>query len=268
MQYHVAKNGEKSGPFEKEEVFRRLVAGELSGSDLGWHEGLTDWEPLSKLIPPPAANPAAQPVFGPASAHGAAPIVAAGSSNLALISMICGVLSFFTLGLTSIPAVIMGHMARSRIKKSMGAISGNGLALAGLIIGYLCIVLTFVAILASLAVPAFSSIRQKAEQAKTMIQAKQIVVGIKLYAAEHEGSLPPTLATLYEEDILDDGRMPDSPVGKESPAAAWDYLGAGMKDSADGKTIILVSRKADRAKKKIVARLDGSAELVSENEVP
>jgi hypothetical protein len=45
MQYHVAKNGEKSGPFEKEEVYRRLVSGELSGSDLGWCEGMAEWEP-------------------------------------------------------------------------------------------------------------------------------------------------------------------------------------------------------------------------------
>jgi hypothetical protein len=41
-----------------------------------------------------------------------------------------------------------------------------------------------------------------------------------------------------------------------------------MKNPADGKTIVLVSHKADRAKKKIVARLDGSVELVPESEVP
>ncbi len=253
MQFHVAQNGEKTGPFEREEVLCRLVAGELKGSDLGWHEGLADWEPLSKLIPPPAKAQAA---------------VLPQSSGMAISSLVCGILGFFTFGLASLPAIITGHLARSRIKKSSGALGGNGIALTGLILGYLCLVLTVIAVCASLAVPAFSSIRQKAEQAKTMSQAKQIVVGIKLYAAEHEGSLPPTLATLYEEDILDDGRMPDSPVGKESPAAAWDYRGAGMKDSADGKTVVLVSRKADRAKKKIVARLDGSVELVSESEVP
>ncbi|HBJ83917.1 MAG TPA: hypothetical protein DDZ88_08620 [Verrucomicrobiales bacterium] len=253
MQIHVAQNGEKTGPFEREEVLRRLVAGDLKGSDLGWHEGLADWEPLSKLIPPPARAPVA---------------MLPQSSGMAIVSLVCGILGFVTLGLGSIPAIITGHLARSRINKSAGALGGGGLALAGLILGYVCLVLTFVAILASLAVPAFSSIQQKAIQTKTMSQAKQIVVGMKLYAAEHEGSLPPTLATLYEEDILDDGRMPDSPVGKESPAAAWDYRGAGLKDTADGTAIVLVSRKADRAKKKIVARLDGTVELLLESEVP
>jgi type II secretory pathway pseudopilin PulG len=210
---------------------------------------------LSKLIPPPAKAQAA---------------VLPQSSGMAISSLVCGVLGFFTLGLTAIPAIITGHMARSRINKSAGALGGGGVALAGLILGYLCLVLTTVAILASLAVPAFSSMQQKAVQAKTMSNAKQIVVGIKLYAAEHEGSLPPSLETLVEEQHLDPSLLSFRPQTKSSNdhGQGWDYRGAGMKDSADGKTVVLVSRKADRAKKKIVARLDGSVELVPENEVP
>jgi type II secretory pathway pseudopilin PulG len=257
MQFHVAQNGEKTGPFEREEVLRRLVAGELKGSDLGWHEGLADWEPLSKLIPPPAKAQAT---------------VLPQSSGMAIASLVCGILGFVTFGLGSIPAIITGHMARSRINKSAGALGGNGFALAGLILGYLCLVLTFVAILASLAVPAFSRIQQKAVQAKTMSQAKQIVIGMKQYAAEHDGSLPPSLETLVEAQHVDPSLLPQSfrPQTKNSNdcAQGWDYRGAGMKNPADGKTIVLVSHKADRAKKKIVARLDGSVELVPESEVP
>lgn len=257
MQFHVAQNGEKTGPFEREEVLRRLVAGELKGSDLGWHEGLADWEPLSKLIPPPAkAQAAVQPQ----------------SSGMAITSLVCGVLGFFTLGLAAIPAVITGHLARSRIKQSAGALSGGGMALAGLILGYLCLVLTFVAVLASLAVPAFSSMQQKAVQAKTMSNAKQLVIGMKQYAAEHDGSLPPTLETLVEEQHVDPSLLSQSFLPQTQSSndhgQGWDYRGAGLKDTADGKTVVLVSRKADRAKKKIVARLDGSVEVVAESAVP
>lgn len=257
MQIHVAQNGEKTGPFEREEVLRRLVAGELKGSDLGWHEGLADWEPLSKLIPPPAkAQAAVQPQ----------------SSGMAISSLVCGVLGFFTLGLAAIPAVITGHMARSRINKSAGALGGGGMALAGLILGYLCLVLTFVAVLASLAVPAFNSIQQKAIQAKTVSNARQLVLAMKQYALEHEGSLPPKLETLIEDQNIDPSLLSQSfrPQTKSSNdhGQGWDYRGTGQKDTADGKTIVLVSHKADRARKKIVARLDGSVELVPENEVP
>ena len=111
MQYHVAKNGEKSGPFDKEEVYRRLVAGELSGSDLGWHEGMAEWEPLSKLIPPP--TPQVQSVFA-APGGGVLPTPVStpqGTSGLAIASLVCGILAFLTLGLTGLPAVITGHLA-------------------------------------------------------------------------------------------------------------------------------------------------------------
>ncbi len=51
-------------------------------------------------------------------------------------------------------AVITGHMARREIRDSLGALTGDGLALAGLILGYLQLALTvlgvcfFIALLA------------------------------------------------------------------------------------------------------------------------
>ena len=53
--------------------------------------------------------------------------------------MICGVAEFFTFGLTSIPAVILGHAARDEIRRTGEA--GDGLAMTGLILGWLAIVL-------------------------------------------------------------------------------------------------------------------------------
>jgi hypothetical protein len=50
---------------------------------------------------------------------------------LAVFSFLCG--SIFT----AIPAVICGHVARSRIRKSGGALGGMGIATAGLILGYI-----------------------------------------------------------------------------------------------------------------------------------
>ncbi len=42
---------------------------------------------------------------------------------------------------TAIPAVICGHIARSKIRKSSGALGGKGVATAGLILGYIALVL-------------------------------------------------------------------------------------------------------------------------------
>ena len=73
MQIHVAKNGQKMGPYSEAQVREMLAAGSVAGTDLGWHEGLADWVPLSSLLagaaPISAANIPAAPlamVPGPA----------------------------------------------------------------------------------------------------------------------------------------------------------------------------------------------------------
>jgi hypothetical protein len=63
------------------------------------------------------------------------------TSTLAIISLVSGILSWFMLPFVGgVAAVITGHMARGEIKSSQGAKSGDGLAVAGLILGYLHLV--------------------------------------------------------------------------------------------------------------------------------
>src|SRR6266480_2222809 len=54
---------------------------------------------------------------------------------LAILSFTCGWL------FTAIPAVICSHIARSKIRKSGGALAEMGIATAGLILGYIALVL-------------------------------------------------------------------------------------------------------------------------------
>jgi len=61
------------------------------------------------------------------------------TNSLAVAALVCGVAEFFTLGLTALPAVILGHMARSQIRRT--GEHGRGLALAGLILGWAAIIL-------------------------------------------------------------------------------------------------------------------------------
>jgi uncharacterized protein DUF4190/uncharacterized protein DUF4339 len=271
MQYHVAQNGEKSGPFEKEEVYRRLVAGEFKPTDLGWHDGMAEWEPLSKLIPPPQPPPlsaASSAVFATPSAYPAVAAPSQGTSGLAITSLICGILGFVTLGLAGLPAVITGHMGLSAIRRSGGALTGRGMAIAGLIMGYLGFGLIFVAVLASLLVPAFTMVQQQGLQMKVVNNAKQMVIGMKQYAAAHDGKYPPTLDTLFEEQILPDRKLLEFPSTMNVPGQGWDYRGAQFNDSSEGNAIILMTKKADRTKKKIVARNDGSVAIEKESAIP
>jgi len=59
------------------------------------------------------------------------------TSTAAIVSLSFGVASWLLLPiLAAIVAVVTGHLARAEIRRSAGAIDGDGLALAGLILGY------------------------------------------------------------------------------------------------------------------------------------
>lgn len=63
---------------------------------------------------------------------------AAGTNTMAIASMVLGVAEFFTFGLTALPAVICGHVARRQMRQT--AQRGDGLATSGLVLGYLGII--------------------------------------------------------------------------------------------------------------------------------
>lgn len=71
------------------------------------------------------------------------------TSSLAIVSLVAGLLGW-TLApwLGSIVAVITGHMARSEIRRDPEGVEGDGFAIAGLVLGWLMIALTLLAILA------------------------------------------------------------------------------------------------------------------------
>ncbi|HZR28539.1 MAG TPA: DUF4190 domain-containing protein [Terriglobales bacterium] len=77
------------------------------------------------------------------------------TDSKAVTSLVLGILSFFCFSiLTGIPAIIVGHMSRSTIRKSMGRVKGDGMALAGLVLGYLSVALVVpVLIIAAIAIP-------------------------------------------------------------------------------------------------------------------
>ena len=61
-----------------------------------------------------------------------------GTNSMAIASLVLGVAEFFTVGLTAIPAVICGHVARRQMRET--AEGGEGLATGGLVLGYMAII--------------------------------------------------------------------------------------------------------------------------------
>jgi hypothetical protein len=91
------------------------------------------------------------------------------TEQTATAALILGVLSLVCMGpLTGIPAIICGHVARGRIARSGGTIGGNGLAVAGMVMGYASIILlcAFIAIFARVAMKAQLQLARPAVTAK------------------------------------------------------------------------------------------------------
>ena len=71
MEIWIGRDGERHGPYKEDDVRQWLRSGQVSRDDLGWYEGLADWQPLSVLFagevpvtPPPfaaATTPSALP---------------------------------------------------------------------------------------------------------------------------------------------------------------------------------------------------------------
>jgi Domain of unknown function (DUF4190)/Domain of unknown function (DUF1707) len=84
---------------------------------------------------PSAARPGPplpQPVPGPVPAKPSGSEV---TNGLAVASLVCGLLQLFSLGLTAIPAIVLGYAARGQIRRT--GERGEGLATAGLVLGWL-----------------------------------------------------------------------------------------------------------------------------------
>ena len=75
------------------------------------------------------------------------------TSSLAIVSLVSGILGWTLLPmLGSIVAIITGHMARSEIRRNPDTMEGDGLAIAGLIMGWavigLCVLFVILVIIA------------------------------------------------------------------------------------------------------------------------
>lgn len=69
MEVWIGRDGERHGPYSEADVREWLRTGRLSPQDLGWHEGLSDWQPLSTLFPQePPAPPALDRAYSPPKA--------------------------------------------------------------------------------------------------------------------------------------------------------------------------------------------------------
>lgn len=127
--------------------------------------------------------------------------------GMATTSLVLGILSFVILSvLGAIPAVVCGHIAKSRIKKDPEALEGGGRATAGLILGYLHILLLpviiiVVGMMAAISVPMMSANKDRAIQCEALAEIGAISTASMLYQVE-KGRIPTSVNDLISADLL------------------------------------------------------------------
>jgi type II secretory pathway pseudopilin PulG len=171
MEIFIQHQGQQTGPFSMQQIQAGLANGTYQPSDLIWYQGIDGWIPVSNAL---------QNLSNTASSSIGAP---AGSSGLALTSMILGISSFLC-GVTAIPAVICGHIALVKIKRSQGQLAGNGFAITGLITGYLG-VFVFIAMMAALTAPMIIRQKKRADQTQAIMNARQISFALMEFKSDY-----------------------------------------------------------------------------------
>lgn len=117
------------------------------------------------------------------------------SSGKAIASLICGFLFLFFPA--AIVAIVLGHLALSDIRKSAGRLTGHGMAIAGLVLGYMGVVfIPFVLIVAAIAIPNLLKSRIAANEAMAVEDLRMIESANVQYVATYENGYAPGLGAL------------------------------------------------------------------------
>jgi competence protein ComGC len=160
---------------------------------------------VTQPCPKCGSVPAAQQ--GPAAAGAALAPTASDAARSetdikAVLSLFLGVLSFVLSVFTGIPAVILGHISRASIRKSGGRLKGEGIALGGLIMGYISVFLVpVVLMILYVAVPNVFRARIVTNESSAISTLKTINVAAESYRLEHQ-EYPANLQELGESSLV------------------------------------------------------------------
>ena len=139
-----------------------------------------------------------------------------GNSALAIWSLVLGILSLTCFSIFSaIPGVICGHKALSKIKQSGGALTGQGMAIAGLVTGYLGLAwaVIFIPLMLAIAVPNFVKAREVSMQ-NACINNLRVLDAAKQQWALENGKDPGDVPTADDlKPFFKNGVFPTCPAG-------------------------------------------------------
>ena len=162
------------------------------------------------------------------------------TAGLAVASLVLGILGFMMLGpLGAIPAVICGHIAKSKINANPETLTGEGMALAGLIMGYIQIgsLVLIVPLLAAIAIPSFVMARDTSQHNACIGNMRQIDSAKEQWAMANSAAEGSTVTVAAANDYMKrpptcaaGGTYEYRPVGEDPKCSTHGTIGNPMSD--------------------------------------
>src|ERR1700680_1828564 len=117
------------------------------------------------------------------------------NSGYAVASLTCGILFFIFPA--AIAAIVLGHLAHADIRKSAGRLKDSGLATAGLVLGYVGIVMIpLILIIAAIAIPNLLRSKMVANEAYAVGSLRTIATAAITYSSTYDNGFPPSLCAM------------------------------------------------------------------------
>lgn len=183
------------------------------------------------------------------------------TSGLAITSLVLGLLSFVGSCITGIPAIICGHVAHSKIKKSGGTQGGSGLALTGLILGYIMTLAS--PIILGLAVPVAMKSLNRANEITELNELKGLKMTLDLYASDFDGNYPASLTELssdYFNDPTEFDTYTTVNLNGKGQMGTVNYV-PGLNQTSHSDQIILYTPVLNGGRR-IIVRVDNSTSVL------
>ena len=182
------------------------------------------------------------------------------TSGLAIASLILGLAGVMCSLLTTIPAIICGHIARAQIKRDE-SLGGGGVAMAGLVVGYGMSVLT-VLLVPMMMLPMLHEVKERANEIICMSHTTMLQVEVVSYAEANGGKLPSDWSEL---DLDPSDPTPENPLvcpTAEGPGPHYELVhpGAVLADLPEDAVLV---REIDPIHdgKRHLGRKNGATEL-------
>jgi len=189
----VGADGKEYGPVPLEQLQKWIREGRVNAQTRVQAAGTIEWKALADIPELRASLPSGPVPGAPAPAGYPASPTADQSQGMAVTSLVLGILSVVgCLLFTGIPAVICGHIARNRAQASPVRYGGAGLALGGLITGYIGIAMSVFSLLLlpAMFVPALGKAKERAQSIQCRNNMKMIGLSFKTWSLDNQDRFP------------------------------------------------------------------------------